>query len=174
MSSTYRQRLLDRTRKAANTLCVGLDPVLKKLPPSDGKPADRIRRFYADLLEGMAKTGLYPAAVKPNIAYFEALGLDALAAMQAMIREYREAGILVILDAKRGDIATSSGAYAEAAFDTFSSDAVTAAPYMGSDSLGPFQDAAEKRGQGQGVYVLVRTSNPGAKDFQELVVDFEG
>jgi orotidine-5'-phosphate decarboxylase len=171
MSTTYRQRLLDRTRKAANTLCVGLDPVLKKLPPSDGKPADRIRRFYADLLEGIAKTGLHPAAVKPNIAYFEALGLDALAALQAMIREYRDAGILVILDAKRGDIATSSGAYAEAAFDTFASDAVTAAPYMGSDSLGPFQDAAAKRGQGQGTYVLVRTSNPGARDFQELTVD---
>jgi orotidine-5'-phosphate decarboxylase len=168
---TYRERLLARTRLAGNTLCVGLDPVLKKLPPSDAKPAERIRRFYADLLEAMARRDLFPAAVKPNSAYFEALGLDALSVLAPMIREYREAGMLVILDAKRGDISTSSGAYAEAAFDTFGADAVTVAPYMGSDSLNPFQDAAAKRAAGQGMYVLVRTSNPGARDFQDLTVD---
>jgi orotidine-5'-phosphate decarboxylase len=168
---TYRERLLARTRQTGNTLCVGIDPVLKKLPPSEAKPADRIRRFYADLLEAMAKRGLFPAAVKPNSAYFEALGLDVLSLLPTLVREYREAGMLVILDAKRGDISTSSGAYAEAAFDAFGADAVTVAPYMGSDSLGPFQDAAEKRAQGQGSYVLVRTSNPGARDFQELTVE---
>jgi orotidine-5'-phosphate decarboxylase len=168
-SPTYRQRLLDRTRKTGNTLCVGLDPVLKRLPVKiEGKPADRVRRFYADLLEAMAKRSLFPAAVKPNSAYFEALGLDALKVLEAMIREYRDAGILVILDAKRGDISTSSGAYAEAAFTTFAADAVTVAPYMGSDSVGPFQ---EKTTGGRGAYVLVRTSNPGARDFQELTVD---
>lgn len=175
---TYRERLLARTRLAGNTLCVGLDPVLKKLPPpaggKDARPADRIRRFYADLLEAMARRNLFPAAVKPNSAYFEALGLDVLAILPPLIREYREAGMLVILDAKRGDISTSSGAYAEAAFDAFGADAVTVAPYMGSDSLGPFQDAAAKRAQGQGSYVLVRTSNPGARDFQELTVDLGG
>jgi len=73
------------------------------------------------------------------------------------------------LDAKRGDISTSSGAYAEAAFESYGADAVTVAPYMGSDSLSPFQEKAKARSQG--IYVLVRTSNPGAKDFQELVVD---
>jgi orotidine-5'-phosphate decarboxylase len=170
-AETYRQRLLARTRNIGNTLCVGIDPVLKKLPPSEAKPADRIRRFYADLLEAMAKRGVFPAAVKPNSAYFEALGLDVLQILPTLIREYREAGMRVILDAKRGDISTSSGAYAEAAFDAFGADAVTVAPYMGSDSLGPFQDAAQKRAQGQGCYVLVRTSNPGARDFQELTVD---
>jgi orotidine-5'-phosphate decarboxylase len=170
---TWRSRLLERTRKTGNTLCVGLDPVLSKLPAADGQPADRIRRFYADLLEAMARRGVFPAAVKPNSAYFEALGIDALATLRTMIREYRDAGMLVILDAKRGDIATSSGAYADAAFNdaAFGSDAVTVAPYMGSDSLGPFQDAARAAGRGQGLYVLVRTSNPGAKDFQELTVD---
>jgi orotidine-5'-phosphate decarboxylase len=170
---TWRSRLLARTTSTGNTLCVGLDPVLKKLPPGDGQPADRVRRFFADLLEAMARRGLMPAAVKPNSAYFEAMGLDALGVLRTMIQEYRDAGILVILDAKRGDIATSSGAYATAAFDTaaFGADAVTAAPYMGSDSLGPFQDAARAAGLGQGTYVLVRTSNPGARDFQELTVD---
>jgi orotidine-5'-phosphate decarboxylase len=164
---TYRQRLLQRTLATGNTLCVGMDPVLKKMP-GEGKPADRVRRFYADLLEAMARRNLFPAAVKPNSAYFEALGIDALGVLQTLMKEYREAGMLVILDAKRGDISTSSGAYAEAAFETYGADAVTAAPYMGSDSLTPFQDAA--RG-GQGIYVLVRTSNPGARDFQELTVD---
>jgi orotidine-5'-phosphate decarboxylase len=172
-SPIWRSRLLERTQKTGNTLCVGLDPVLKKLPPGEGKPADRVRRFFSDLLEAMARRGQFPAAVKPNSAYFEALGLDALAAMRTMIQEYRSAGMLVILDAKRGDISTSSGAYATAAFaeTAFGADAVTVAPYMGSDSLGPFQDAAAAGGQGQGIYVLVRTSNPGARDFQELTVD---
>lgn len=170
---TWRSRLLARASSTGNTLCVGLDPVLKKLPPGEGKPADRVRRFFADLLEAMARRGMQPAAVKPNSAYFEALGLEALGALRAMIAEYRDAGILVILDAKRGDIATSSGAYATAAFDeaAFGADAVTAAPYMGSDSLGPFQDAGRAAGRGQGTYVLVRTSNPGARDFQELTID---
>src|SRR5690606_8047114 len=100
-SPTYRQRLLDRTRQTGNTLCVGLDPVLKRLPATEGTPADRVRRFYADLLEAMARRSLFPAAVKPNSAYFEALGIDALKVLQAMCREYAEAGMLVILDAKR-------------------------------------------------------------------------
>ena len=166
-TSTFRNRLLQRTRKIGNSLCVGLDPVLKKLPPSDGAPSDRIKRFYTNLLEAMAKQRLYPAAVKPNIAYFEALGIEALSVLQDLIREYRSEGVLVVLDAKRGDISTSSGAYADMAFQTFASDAVTVAPYMGSDSISPFQDKAE----GRGIYVLVRTSNPGARDFQELMVD---
>lgn len=168
---TWRARLAARTARVGNTLCVGLDPVPGKLPPASGTPADRVRRFYADLLDAMARRGLWPAAVKPNSAYFEALGLDALPVLETLIREYRDAGILVILDAKRGDISTSSGAYAEAAFGTFGADAVTVAPYMGSDSVGPFQDAAAAHGPGRGLYVLVRTSNPGARDFQELVVD---
>jgi len=170
---TWRTRLLERTQYTGNTLCVGLDPVLKKLPPSDGKPADRVRRFFADLLEAMARRNQFPAAVKPNSAYFEALGLESIAVLRTMIREYRDAGILVILDAKRGDISTSSGAYATAAFadEAFGADAVTVAPYMGSDSIGPFQNAVAAAGQAQGLYVLVRTSNPGARDFQELTVD---
>src|SRR5690606_40707065 len=118
-----------------NTLCVGLDPVPSKLPPGPGRDADRVRRFYADLLEAMARRGLFPAAVKPNSAYFEALGVEAMGVLHALMAEYRQAGMLVILDAKRGDISTSSGAYAQAAFGAFGADAVTAAPYMGGDSI---------------------------------------
>lgn len=169
-ATTYRGRLRERTRAAGNTLCVGIDPVLSKLPPRDAAPADRVRRFYADLLEAMARRGLFPAAVKPNSAYFEALGLDALPVLRTLIAEYRQAGMLVVLDAKRGDISTSSGAYARAGFGTFDADAATVAPYMGSDSVGPFLEDARAR-TGRGVYVLVRTSNPGARDFQELIVE---
>src|SRR6266849_2489114 len=96
--STFRTRVWERTREAGNSLCVGLDPVLKKIQGS-GSEADRIRRFYADLLEAMAKRRFYPAAVKPNIAYFEALGGAALEVLRRMIVEYRGEGMLVILDA---------------------------------------------------------------------------
>ena len=166
-ATTYRSRLLERTRNTGNTLCVGLDPVLKKIPLKDGTPADRIHRFYADLLEAMSKRNFFPAAVKPNIAYFESFGIEALQVLHHMVSEYRSQGVLVILDAKRGDISTSSGAYAEMAFENYGADAVTVAPYMGSDSISPFQHKAG----GRGIYVLVRTSNPGAKDFQDLTVD---
>ncbi len=167
---TYRQRLCDRIRESGNALCVGLDPVLSKIPPSDRSPADRIRKFYTDLLEAMSKSRLMPAVVKPNIAYFESLGTETLVVLRTLIEEYRSAGIMVILDAKRGDISTTSGAYAEMAFNHYAADAVTVAPYMGSDSIAPFQDKAKD----QGIYVLVRTSNPGAKDFQDLKVEFQG
>jgi orotidine-5'-phosphate decarboxylase len=165
----YGATVLARTRKAGNALCVGLDPVLAKIPRKEGSAPDRIRRFYVDLLEAMSKRGLMPAAVKPNIAYFEALGWEALQVLQALAADFRGEGILWILDAKRGDISTSSTAYADMAFERFAADAVTVAPYMGSDSIGPFQDKAK----GRGIYVLVRTSNAGARDFQDLMVDWE-
>lgn len=167
---TYRRRLESRVAACHNTLCVGLDPVLKRIP-GEGDPASRIRRFFENLLSAMVRTGLKPAAVKPNSAYYEALGPDAYRMLQGLVGDYAGEGILVILDAKRGDIATSSGAYAEAAFDSHKADAVTVAPYMGEDSVRPFQ----RPDQGKGLYVLVRTSNPGAKDFQELeVLDRDG
>ena len=87
---TFHRRLLERTRNIGNSLCVGLDPVMRKLPRTEGAAADRVRHFYADLLEAMIKRRLYPAAVKPNIAYFEALGVEALEALRRMIAEYLE------------------------------------------------------------------------------------
>ncbi len=161
----FHLRLRQRIAAAGNFLCVGLDPVLAKIPGT-GAPADRIRRFYADLLEVLVKRRVLPAAVKPNIAYFEAQGIPALAALQQVMADYRGEGMLVILDGKRGDISRTSAAYAEMAFDRFAADALTVAPYMGGDSIAPFQGRP-----GRGVYVLVRTSNPGARDFQDLIVD---
>lgn len=166
---TFKDKVLARTREAGNSICVGLDPVLGKIPGT-GSPEERIKRFYSDMLDAMLARDILPAAVKPNSAFYEALGLPALEVLKSLIEAFRGAGVLVILDAKRGDIASTSGAYAKAAFQVFGADAVTAAPYMGLDTIKPFQDASK----GHGTYVLVRTSNPSAKDFQELKVVGEG
>jgi orotidine-5'-phosphate decarboxylase len=169
MAKTYAERVAQRVREAGNPVCVGMDPVAKKIP-GDGPLEERIKRFYSNLLDAMLARDLLPAAVKPNMAYYEGVSLACLQVLQDLIRAFRDAGALVILDAKRGDIASTSGAYARSAFQVFGADAVTAAPYMGIDTIKPFQDES----QGQGIYVLVRTSNPSAKDFQELRVGPEG
>lgn len=161
----FKDMVLARTREAGNRICVGMDPVLARIPGASPAP-ERIHRFYGDLLDAMLARDVMPAAVKPNMAYFEALGLEALETLKTLVAAYRDAGILVILDAKRGDIASTSGAYAAMAFQVFGADAVTAAPYMGLDTIKPFQDLARD----QGTYVLVRTSNPSAGDFQDLMV----
>jgi orotidine-5'-phosphate decarboxylase len=169
MAKTYAERVAERVREAGNPVCVGMDPVAKKIP-GEGPLEERIKRFYSNLLDAMLARDLLPAAVKPNMAYYEGVSLACLQVLQELIRAFRDAGALVILDAKRGDIASTSGAYARSAFQVFGADAVTAAPYMGIDTIKPFQEES----QGQGIYILVRTSNPSAKDFQELKVGPEG
>src|SRR6185436_18682878 len=134
---SYKERLLRRTRAIGNTVCVGMDPVLGKIPRS-GSPEERLKAFYGEMLEAMLARQVLPAAVKPNIAYFEALGLPGLAVLQDLVAAFRQAGVLVVLDAKRGDIASTSTAYAKMAFEIFGADAVTAAPYMGIDTIEPF------------------------------------
>jgi orotidine-5'-phosphate decarboxylase len=169
MGTNYSAKVSARVRQAGNPVCVGLDPVLKKIP-GEGPAEERIKRFYSDMLDAMLARDLLPAAVKPNMAYYEGVSLACLHVLRDLIRAFRDAGALVVLDAKRGDISSTSGAYARSAFTVFGADAVTAAPYMGIDTIKPFQEAS----QGQGIYVLVRTSNPSAKDFQELAVGPEG
>jgi orotidine-5'-phosphate decarboxylase len=166
---TYFERLTQRTTSLGHALCVGMDPVAKKIPGS-GAISARIETFYLDMLAEMDRAGVYPAAVKPNSAFFEAHGLDCLRVLSKIIRESQQRGIIVVLDAKRGDIGTTSEAYARAAFESYGADAVTVAPYMGWDSVRPFLEVS----QGQGIYVLVRTSNPSARDFQELMVSDGG
>lgn len=166
---TFQEQVAARTHRAGNTVCVGMDPILRKIPGS-GTPEEKIKRFYSDMLEAMLARNVLPAAVKPNIAYYEAISLSCLQVLKDLIAAFRAAGVLVVLDAKRGDISSTSGAYAQMAFDVFGADAVTAAPYMGLDTIKPFQDVSK----GQGIYVLVRTSNPSARDFQDLSVGPEG
>jgi orotidine-5'-phosphate decarboxylase len=160
-------RVAARTREAGNIVCFGLDPVLERIP-LEGAPHQVVERFGLGFLDACQRRGVLPAAVKPNAAYYEALGPDAVASLSRVCKAWRDAGVLVVLDAKRGDIGRSSGAYAQAAFGPFSADVVTAAPYMGRDSVEPFLTEPDK-----GAFLLLRTSNPGARDFQDLVLDGE-
>lgn len=164
MTSFY-DRLEQRIAACGNPVCMGMDPVLK-LIPLEGTPEDKIKRFYSDILECCAKRNVFPAVVKPNSAYYECVSVQAMLVLQQLIADYRSAGIPVILDAKRGDIGKSSAAYANAAYDVYGADAVTVSPWMGTDSVSPFI----RENSENGAYVLLRTSNKGAHDFQDMNV----
>jgi len=148
---------------AANTLvCVGLDPEPAKFPAKFGNNSDAIFAFCRDIADATAD---YACCFKPQIAHFAAhRAEDALQRLIAHLHATHP-GIPVILDAKRGDIGSTAEHYAAEAFDRYDADAVTANPYLGRDSVQPFLDRADK-----GVVILCHTSNPGARDFQELDV----
>jgi len=150
--------LEDRARQIASLLCVGLDPHLDMLPEPTAAAA---QAFCLRLIEATADLAL---AFKPNSAFFEALGPPGMAALRRVIAAVPK-GIPVILDAKRGDIAATSRAYAHAAFNQYGAHAITVNPYLGADALQPFLDDP-----GRGVFVLCKTSNPGAAEFQDLMV----
>src|SRR5699024_7986312 len=105
---------------------------------------------------------------KPQVAFFEALGIPGLIALAQIQADIRDRGVPLLTDAKRGDLSSTAEAYADTYFGdgVFQSDALTVNPYLGVDSLLPFMDRALETGKG--VFVLVRTSNPGGSDFQEL------
>ncbi len=160
-------------QQVGNVACMGLDPQKESLPFDSGDIRTDLNVFFQKVFRRMALSGLIPAAFKPNIGYYQSLdrpreddfsGSLALADVLDMLENFFP-GIPVILDSKRGDIARSSLNYAQEAFDCWQADAVTVAPYMGSDSVKPFMDFQDK-----GVYILNRTSNPGGKDLQNLVI----
>ena len=145
----------------ANTLvCVGLDPEPAKFPPHLRDDPDAVFRFCREIIDATAE---FACAFKPQIAHFAALGAEVT--LQRLVKHIHDAhpGVPVILDAKRGDIGSTAQLYAAEVFDRFGADAVTLNPYLGRDSVQPFLDRA-----GKGVVLLCRTSNPGAKDFQDL------
>jgi orotidine-5'-phosphate decarboxylase len=163
MPTPFRQRL-DRAVRTPNSLvCVGLDPDPALLPGDLGEPPEAILRFNRRIVDATADL---VAAYKPQIAFYSALGAEAeLAASIRYIRE-RAPHALVILDAKRNDIGNTARAYAREAFARYDADIVTVNPYMGSDSVLPFLEDPERAAA-----VLCRTSNPGARDFQDLIGD---
>lgn len=150
-----------KTRVAAvdSLLCVGLDPHVAELPEPTAAAA---QQFCLKLIQ---QTQHVAAAYKPNSAFFEAFGAEGITALHAVIKAVPQ-GIPVLLDAKRGDISTTAAAYAVSAFDTLQAHAVTLAPYMGRDSIDPFVRGHPERG----CFVLCKTSNPSANDFQTLSV----
>lgn len=147
-------------------LCVGIDPHPGAVPALfGGDTAEGLRTWGLAVVEAAAGK---VAAIKPQAGLFERRGPEGMAALQAVTRAARAAGLLVLMDAKRGDIGSTAEGYAAAylsAGGPFESDALTVNPYMGLDTLEPYARAAES--SGKGVIVLVRTSNPGAADFQE-------
>jgi len=166
---------VERVRALGHPLCAGLDPHLDRIPPlfrsgsmAPGAPetAAAVEAFCVAVLDRLAGR---VAVVKPQIAFFERLGWRGLQALETVIRAARERGLPVLLDAKRGDIGSTAQGYADAwlAGDAPArADAITLNPYLGLDSLEPFVKAAEATGAG--LFVLVRTSNAGARDFQGL------
>ena len=148
--------------------CFGLDPVIERIPIKEGNAEQKIAGFYGEILDACEAEDCLPGAVKPNYAFFAQYGFEGLRALKAVVDRARKTKLPVILDAKRGDIGNSSKAYAHEVFGFWQADAVTIAPYMGSDSVKPFIEFSERHGKG--VYVLNRTSNAGAKDFQDLPV----
>jgi len=160
---SFMSSLKQRWNDANSLVCVGLDPEPAKFPAKFGSDNDAIFNFCRDIADATAQ---YACAFKPQIAHFAALGAeDALARLIAHIHA-KHPGVPVILDSKRGDIGSTAQHYAAEAFDRYAADAVTANPYLGRDSVQPFLDRADR-----GVVILCRTSNPGAGDLQDLVID---
>ena len=154
-----RKALIDQIFQKKSFLCVGLDPDLNKIPKHLLKTSDPIFEFNKAIIDA---TSDLCVAYKPNLAFYECLGISGWKSFQKTI-EYIPKECLIIADAKRGDIGNTSLYYAKTFFETFSCDALTIAPYMGSDSVKPFLTHENKW-----AVVLAMTSNEGARDFQFL------
>ena len=176
----FADRLLEAIAKKGSPVCVGLDPVYEHLPSALGTPTadlaarvEAIEAFCRGVIEAAAP---HAPAVKPQIAYFERYGPAGVAAYYRTVAAARQAGLIVIGDVKRGDIGPTAQAYADAHLRAPSQaaggwsaapDAVTVNGYFGGDGLQPFIDAA--REQAGGIFVLVRTSNPGGAAVQDFL-----
>jgi orotidine-5'-phosphate decarboxylase len=168
----FSDRLADSVELKQSQLVVGLDPVLELLPDElqAEAPADALVRFCCGIVEVVAP---FAVAVKPQSAFFEAHGSEGVRACEQVCAYARAAGLLVIADAKRGDIGSTARAYAAAFVEPRGdapplADAMTVNPYLGRDALEPFLDAARR--EGAGIFCLVKTSNPGGADVQDVVL----
>jgi orotidine-5'-phosphate decarboxylase len=150
---TFKAKLLQTARKNQSLVCLGLDPDPQLMPKMS------VFEFNKAIIDATCDL---VCAYKPNLAFYEALGIDGLVALEKTVAHI--AGkIPIIGDAKRGDIGNTAKAYARSLFETFGFDAATVNPYMGYDSVEPFLNYKDK-----GIFILCRTSNPGATDFQDL------
>jgi orotidine-5'-phosphate decarboxylase len=168
----FADRLAEAVERKGSQLVVGLDPVLAQLPEElrgEGAAA-AFERFCCGIVDAVAASAV---AVKPQSAFFEALGADGVRAFERVCDYARAAGLLVIADVKRGDIGSTSAAYAEAFVRRRGdapplADCMTVSPYLGGDSIAPFLDAC--RDDGAGLFCLVKTSNPGGADVQDATL----
>jgi len=171
----FGDRLAAAVRRCGNPVMVGLDPRLSEIPRSllqgtskklsPGEIGAAYLRFCKEVIDVVAP--LVPI-VKPQVAFFEQIGPGGMEALVAVIQHARAAGLLVVMDVKRGDIGSTAAAYADGwlgADSVWGADAVTVNPYLGDDSLAPFVEVARQRSAG--LFVLVKTSNPGGKRYQD-------
>jgi orotidine-5'-phosphate decarboxylase len=187
MMPAFSDRLAAAVR-AKGTLCVGIDPRWESLPKAirlkyahlpatdETRVPQAFTEFSFRVLELVEP---YCGVVKPQAAFFELFGAPGMKAMQQVLQRAKEMGFVTILDAKRGDIASTATAYAEAAFGGYTvegqtvpvwnADSLTVNPYLGRDAVEPFLAAAKK--DARGIFVLVRTSNAGAGLFQDLLAN---
>ncbi len=181
---TFGERLFAAVRRVGNPVLVGIDPRPEELPPGflDRFPgttegtAEALRQFGSDVLDVVSPM---VSVVKFQSAFYEAYGPAGVAALHAGVQQAREKGLIAIVDAKRNDIGSTAEAYARAYLGkvpvgesyepAWSADALTVNPYLGSDGIIPFVRVAAR--ENRGVFVLVRTSNASAGDFQDLVAD---
>src|SRR5216684_142831 len=163
----FSERLLEAQRRKRSVVMLGVDPQLDA-PGAPGLPAGHtLTRFCCEIVEACANS---ICAIKPQLAFFEARGMDGMRALAEVIALARRLGLPTVADAKRGDVGSTSAAYAEAFLGDgdFGCDAVTVNPYLGSDAIAPF--VARVR-TGRGVFVLVKTSNPSSGEFQDRVAN---
>jgi orotidine-5'-phosphate decarboxylase len=159
--SRYLDRLAARSAAVGTVLCLGVDPDPATLPAGFSPDIAGVEAFARLLLEAAAPLA---AAVKPNLAFFEAFGSEGLGAFERF-RAAVPSGIPVVIDAKRGDIGSTSARHAAALFDALGADAITVSPYLGEGAILPLLERADRL-----AYVLCRTSNPGAGELQDLVL----
>ncbi len=161
-----------RVDDCSSLLCIGLDPHVSDLHMDGQLPiptAESARDFCLNLVK---QTSRYAAAFKPNAAFFEVFGAEGWTALKDVIDAIQDESnrmgsmIPVILDAKRGDIASTAEAYAKSTFEKLDADCITLSPYLGKDSIEPFLNYSQK-----GVFLLCKTSNPGSGDLQDIVLE---
>jgi orotidine 5'-phosphate decarboxylase subfamily 2 len=162
VTSSYLDRLGERSRATGTVLCLGLDPDPGSIPERFTTGVGGLERFAALVLEAALP---HVAAVKPNLAFFEAFGSAGIAALERL-RASIPPDVPVIADAKRGDIGSTAARQAVALFDVLGADAVTVSPYLGEEAIRPLLEREDRF-----AYVLCRTSNPGAGEVQDLTVD---
>ena len=162
-----RTELVENICRKGSFLCVGLDPDIKKIPQHLLKEENPLLAFNKAIIDATAQ---YAVAYKPNLAFYESLGVEGWVAMEETVKYIKEKypDQFIIADAKRGDIGNTSQLYARSFFEHLDVDAITVAPYMGEDSVTPFLGY-----DGKWVILLALTSNKGSHDFQ-LIEDKEG
>jgi uridine monophosphate synthetase len=171
LMETFFSFLEKRVDDCSSLLCVGLDPHVNDLRTDGQLPVPTAASALDFCLNLVKQTAPYAAAFKPNAAFFEVFGAEGWTALKQIIEaidaESKRLGsmIPVILDAKRGDIASTAEAYAKSAFETLGAHCITLSPYLGKDSIEPFLNYPEK-----GVFLLCKTSNAGSGDLQDVMV----